>query len=1003
MIDISEKNFEQSIEETLLATLAPGGAGASAIAESDTAVPLDFASGGYRRREPDEYDRALCLIPADVLDFIYVTQPKEWDKLKKQHGLEAKERLLKRLAQEVKQRGTLAVLRKGIKTDGCKFRMAYFRPATGLNYDLQKLYEANVFTVVRQLKYSEKNENSLDLVIFLNGLPIFTAELKNPLTSQTVADAMKQYVTTRDPKEPLFAFGRCLAHFAVDPDVAYMTTHLLGGKTRFLPFNQGWGTGAGNPPLATDYATSYLWRSIWARDSILDLVQNFVQAVEVEDDKGKKTGEKRLIFPRYHQLDAVRRLVADARARGTGQRYLVQHSAGSGKSNSIAWLAHQLVTLHVADKRVFDSVIVITDRRVLDRQLQRTVRQFEQTVGLVENIDRTSKQLKTALEEGKNIIVTTLQKFPMIVKEIDSLAGSRFAVIIDEAHSSQGGESTKSLKKVLATDDLAAAEREEAEEGEDLEDRIVAEVKARGPLPNVSYFAFTATPKPATLQLFGRQTAEGKYEPFSLYAMRQAIEERFILDVLENYTTYKAYFNLHKKVKDDPKYDKRKAGYVLVSYASLHEHAINQKVAIMAEHFADHVAHQIGGKAKAMIVTRSRLHAVRYALALSKYLAEKDYPYKALVAFSDRVKDGEATYTEAGMNGVGEKQTAETFKGLDYRFLVVANKFQTGFDQPLLHTMYVDKRLTGVNAVQTLSRLNRIHPEKQGTMVLDFANEADDIQKAFQPYYERTLLKEGTDPNVLYDLQAQLADFHFYAEKDVEAFTAVYFAEKPSQAKVHGALAPVVARFSEAEEDDKARFRGHLRDYLRLYSFLSQVITYVDADLEKLFVFGRLLLRKLPLSPEKLPLEIQENVDMDSYQVKRRSSGKIQLQRGTQEVSPLKPKAPVIPPEEYMEALSQIIRELNDRFGTNLTKEDVVFIQQLEAKLANDPALQASVRINPPDHAKLTFDEKVNDRLQEMIDANFKFYKQINDDPDFSDFFKDWLFTRYRKAVRSDK
>ena len=862
-MDTTEKNFEASIEATLLRDpLSSAPQDASALAEAPAGV---YLSGGYQRREPTDYDKALCLVPKDVVSFIQATQPKEWQKMTTQHGADAKPTLLKRLASEVHKHGTLHVLRKGIKANGCKFRLAYFKPSSGLNEASQKLYLANQFSVVRQLEYSDKNDKSLDLGIFLNGLPLFTAELKNPFKGQNVQDAVRQYRLDRDPKEPLFQFGRCLAHFAVDPSLVYVTTELRGVKTAFLPLNQGYNLGAGNPPSWKGFATAYLWEQVWARDSVLNLVQHFIHIVELEDDKGNKTGERESLFPRYHQLDCVRRLVADALARGVGHCDLVQHSAGSGKSNTIAWLAHQLSILHsAADARVFDSIIVITDRRVLDRQLQRTVRQFEQTLGVVENIDKTSRQLKQALEDGKTIIVSTLQKFPVIAGEMGTLKGKRFAVIIDEAHSSQTGESTKSLKQVLAADSLDEAEKQDGGKEEDLEDRIVAEMKRRGRLPNVSYFAFTATPKNKTLELFGRRRADGKYEAFSLYSMRQAIEEKFILDVLENYTTYQSYWALLKKVKDDPRYDRKKAEHLLKAFVGLSDHTINKKVAIMVEHFRNHVAQRIGGRAKAMVVTRSRLHAVRYKLAVDECLNQKGCPFRALVAFSGTVKDGGKDYTETSMNtasagrAIPETATAETFKQNEYRLLIVANKFQTGFDQPLLHTMYVDKKLGGVNAVQTLSRLNRNHHDKEETLVLDFANEADEIQKAFQPYYERTLLREATDPNLLYDLQNRLDGFHLFTEAEVEKFAAIYFDPKGTQDKLQAVLAPVVNRYQDAPVDAQSDFRGCLVDYVRLYAFLSQVITFTDPDLEKLYVLAKLLWRVLPVNRDPLPVEVQQ-------------------------------------------------------------------------------------------------------------------------------------------------
>lgn len=981
-MDISEKNFEATIEQKLLATVA----GAS-------------GPGGYRKRSPDDYHKGLCLDADVVLEFIFATQPKEWEKLKEQYGTDVKPRFLQRLATQITERGTLDVLRKGIKDSGCKFQLAYFRPATGLNEETQKLYAANQFTVIRQLKFSERNEKSIDVGIFLNGLPIFTAELKNPLTGQNVQHAITQYRNDRDAKEPLLTFGRCLAHFAVDPDLVYLTTALEGTKTRFLPFNQGRNGGAGNPPSWKTFATAYLWEQTWSRDSVLDLIQNFVQLVEEEDDKGKKTGKKSIIFPRYHQLDCVRRIVADAKAKGTGQNYLIQHSAGSGKSNSIAWLAHQLSTLHDdKNNRVFDSIIVITDRRVLDRQLQRTVRSFEQTLGLVENIDTTSRKLKQALEDGKTIIVTTLQKFPVIQDQIGELAGKRFALIIDEAHSSQSGESTKSLKAVLSINNLEEAEESsEQEEVEELDDKIVEEMKKRGRQKNVSTFAFTATPKTKTLELFGRKRDDGKFEPFSLYSMRQAIEERFILDVLANYTTYKAYWNLLKKIKDDPRYERSKAFLLLKSYVEQHKHTVDKKVALMVEHFATNVLPKINGKAKAMIVTRSRPMAVKYKLAMDKYLKDHKFPFKAIVAFSGTVRAEGIDYTESGMNGFSETQTAETFKRDENRFLIVANKFQTGFDQPLLHTMYVDKKLGGVNAVQTLSRLNRTCPGKEETAVIDFANEADELQEAFEPYYDCTILSEGTDPNLLHDEQTRLEAFHFFTSDDLNTFARFYFDPKSTQEKLHAALVPTVDRYKDANEEEQNDFRSLLNDYVRLYAFLSQIITFADAELEKLYVFGRLLLRKLPVKRDQLPVEIQQNIDMESYRLQKTHGGSIKLERGKGELEPIGNGGGPTPTPPEVEPLSQIIKEINERFGTDFSEEDRVFIQQLEQKLAGDTALETSIQVNTPENARLTFDHVANDKIQEMIDTNFKFYKQITDDPTFEKFLLDWMFERYKK------
>jgi type I restriction enzyme R subunit len=591
------------------------------------------------------------------------------------------------------------------------------------------------------------------------------------------------------------------------------------------------------------------------------------------------------------------------------------------------------------------------------------------------------------------------------IQEGKELAGQRFAVIVDEAHSSQTGESTKSLKSVLAVASLEQAQEEQEEENkeQDLEDKIAEEMKNRGRLENVSFFAFTATPKPKTLELFGDRQPDGKFQAFSLYSMRQAIEERFILDVLDNYTTYKSYFSLLKKIETDPRYDRKKATFLLRSFVDLHEHSIRKKVEIMLEHFADKIMHRIGGKAKAMIVTRSRLHAVRYKIAVDAYLKERDYPFKALVAFSGSVKDplDGVTYTESGMNtatagrNVPENQTAKTFDTDEFRILIAANKFQTGFDQPLLHTMYVDKKLDGVNAVQTLSRLNRVRAGKDETMILDFVNSTDDIQKSFEPYYEKTILSQATDPNVLYDLQTRIDGFRFFASTEVESFAGVYYDSKSTQAKLHGLLAPAVDRYKAATKEERVDFRSALKDYIHLYAFLSQIITFTDVELEKLYVYLRLLLHKLPPDIERLPVEIQNNIDMDSYRIQHVSSGNIKLTRGSGELQPAGPKGPVTVPPEDLEALSRIIRELNERFGTEFTQDDRVFIEQFETKLAGDIALEASVRVNPKENVRLTFDVVANDRLQEMIESNFKFYKQVTDDVDFRKHFFDWLFERF--------
>ncbi len=1012
---ISERRFEDAIECALLGRTPDACDDDGFLVGDPEPSYLGLAPGGYRRRNSLDYDKELCLFRNDVLDFVYATQPKEWGKLKEHHGKDANDKFLNRLATEISNRGLLDVLRNGIKDSGVKIRLAFSRPASGLNEETFRLYEANSFTVVRQLHYSQKNEKlSIDLVLCLNGLPLFTAELKNPLNGQNVEEAVRQYKARETRGEPLLAYRRCLAHFAVDPYLVYVATALAGEKTRFLPFNKGWNKGAGNPPVPPSrrggYASDYLWNEVWARDSILELVHRFIQEIEVEDEDGKKTGDKFLLFPRYHQLDTVRRLVRDAKLSGAGKRYLIQHSAGSGKSYTLSWLAHQLATLHDGeDHRVFDSVIVITDRRILDRQLQSTMMQLEHTLGVVENIDKTSAQLRDALQAGKTIIVTTLQKFPAMLEQIRQLSeeaskkgdqgtharmGNHFAVIVDEAHSSQSGESSESLKRVIAAGTLEEAAQAGPEE-KGTEDVLIENAEARKFPPNMSVFAFTATPKAKTLELFGEKKADGQFESPYLYSMRQAIEENFILDVLTSYTTYTAYWRLLKKIEDDPRYEKGKATYLLKSFVELNPHAIDAKVAIMVEHFAAKVQHEIGGKAKAMIVTRSRHQAVRYKLAVDKYLAEKGYPFKALVAFSGSVEDGGKEYTETGMNGFPETQTARTFRGPEYRFLIVAEKFQTGFDQPLLHTMYVDKKLTGLNAVQTLSRLNRTHPEKKGTMVLDFANEAEEIRKAFEDYYEATILSEETDAHQLYDIHQRLFRFEVFDPSDVERFTKAFLDRKAGQDQLYTILKPIQERVQALDEAAKADLRGQLDDYTRLYAFLSQILPFTDADLEKLYPFAKYLRRLVQGEREELPREVQENIDMESYRIQETGSGSLSIRKGNGKLDPIKAKDKHGVNEDPIEPLSRIIGDLNDRFGLNLGPEHRVTLGQIIGKLDNDFALDASARVNNRENVRLTFEHKIEDVIQDVVDSNFDFYKRIADDPGFGTYLKEMLFEQY--------
>ncbi len=999
-VDTSESDFEAAIVNTL--TDEEG------EAVSDPSVDYragSFASGGYRQRDPGDYNRERCLIPEDLYDFVVATQPEEWNDLKENVGGDAKAQFAQRVSREIDARGTLNVLRRGVNLYGCRFDLVYFEPSTGRNPELQEKYRANVFSVVRQLPYSTSTGHTLDLCLFLNGLPLFTAELKNPLTGQTFRDAIHQYRSDRDPREPFFQFGRCLAHFAVGSEEVYMTTELDGEDTTFLPFNRGYDGGAGNPPSAHGYRTSYLSEHVWARDSVLNLLQHFIATIE-EVDGGEPTGEEKLIFPRYHQMRAVRRLVDDARENGPGERYLIQHSAGSGKSISIAVLAHQLAFLHdEEDQSVFDTVIVVTDRRVLDKQIAQVILQFEQERGVVADIEEGAAGLERALASGKRIVVVTLQTFPHVAEAIREQGQRDFAVIIDEAHSSQTGEYRKHLNDTLSASSLEEAEEKDETEDADLEDKIMAEIEKRGHQPNVSNFAFTATPKSKTLELFGEEQSGGGYEPFDVYSMRQAIDEGFILDVLQNYTTYNDYFRLLKRVEDDPRYDTKQASRLLKSFVSVHEHTIREKVKIIAEHFATKVAHRVSGKAKSMIVTRSRLHAVRFKRVLDDYLDEQGYAYDALVAFSGTVEDEGIEYTEASMNGFSDARTRSEFERDEYRFLVVANKFQTGFDQPLLHTMYVDKKLGGVNAVQTLSRLNRTHPEKEETMVLDFVNEAEDIQGAFEPYYERTTLQEGTDPNRLYDLEHQIREFGIITDRDLEEFAELWH-EGGTQKELHSVLDRCVDRYDAATEEEQTDFRRQIGRYVRLYAFLAQVVPFEDVELEKLYILAKPLLSKLlaRLDPSDVPEELVQYVDIDSYRIQESGSGSVEIEQGEEPLSAQSGGRPSSsgPSESEEKPLSAILERLNEQFGYDFTEEDRVFIKQLKKRVQDHDAVQKSIEVNEESAARLTFDDVAEDELQGMVDRNFKLYRKITDNEAFGRMLFDFLFDRTLEEVREE-
>jgi type I restriction enzyme R subunit len=974
-------------------------------------------AGGYRvckwGTKPEwagDFNPKLGLDTAELLAFIAETQPSAWKRLLEVHG--GRDGVLQkfgdRLAKQLDERGAVDVLRHGVNDHGIEVRLAFFKPAHGLTPELTEWYLANRLTVTRQLPYEAGAAKTLDLCLFVNGIPVATAELKNPLTHQAVEHAKKQYREDRDPANVTLG-RRALVHFAVDPDLVEMTTRLEGLATRFLPFNRGDAGGKGNAPDPSGHRTRYLWEEIWARDAWLDLLGRFVHVLPGEGPThAAKLKAGSAIFPRYHQWDAVRRLEATARAEGPGHSYLVQHSAGSGKSNTIAWLAHRLMSLHGTDDRpVFDKVVVITDRVILDRQLQETIYQFEHATGVVARIDQDSAQLAAALAgEQSRIVITTLQKFPFILDKVTDLGQRRFAVIVDEAHSSQTGEAAKDLKAALgaasAEAQLEAAEGAEAADvPEDPQDALAATVAARGRQPNLSFFAFTATPKARTLELFGQKNAEGNYAPFHLYSMRQAIEEGFILDVLANYTTYATYWKVGKAVSDDPEYDIRKAKRAIARFVSLHPHNLAQKAEVIVEHFREHTRHKIGGRGKAMVVTSSRLHAVRYKQAIDAYIHEKGYAdTRALVAFSGRVDDAGLEFTESGMNGFPESQTAVRFNEPAFGVLIVAEKFQTGYDQPLLHTMFVDKTLVGLAAVQTLSRLNRIHPEKTDTFVLDFRNNADDITEAFKPWYETTIAVP-TDPNLLYDLADRLLALQVLDDAEARGVAAI-IADRTRKVGdhglVHALLAPAVERFKAKSPDEQVEVRDALDQYVRAYSFLSQVVDFGDVALEALYLASRALIALLPADGGGR-LDLGSDVELTHLRLEKTSEGDITPDHGIGELSAIysgKGKEA----GEDKEHLSAIIEVLNVRFGLALGTADQLFFDQMEATWLGDKQLVAQARANPIENFRLVFADAFIKSIVGRMDDNADIFRQILDEPAFQAVVMDHYLQRVFEQAR---
>jgi type I restriction enzyme R subunit len=962
----------------------------------------------------------LGLDTAELFAFIGATQADDWSRLVKNHGGDpntAQRKFAQRLASQIDERGTVDVLRHGVSDQGVTIRLAYFKPAHGLTPELVARYEANRLTVTRQLPYDPVSNKTLDLCLFVNGLPVATAELKNPLTGQTTEHAIAQYRQDRDPRNITLG-RRAVVHFAVDPERVAMTTKLAGGSTTFLPFNLGHALGAGNPPNPNGHRSSYLWERVWTRDAWMDLLARFIHVERPATGSAAfKRANEAVIFPRYHQWDAVLKLEADARENGAGRNYLVEHSAGSGKSNTIAWTAHRLSTLHDdAENKVFDKVVVITDRVILDRQLQETIYQFEHARGLVEKIDKDSGQLADALAgERARIIITTLQKFPFVLGKIDDLPNRRYAVIVDEAHSSQTGEAAKDLKLVLGETEeheLTAAETEDAgfiaEAIDPVEEALAKAVGARASQSNLSFFAFTATPKARTLELFGTfNPATGRHEPFHLYSMRQAIEEGFIMDVLANYTTYQTFWRIEKKVLDDPDYEQRKAKRAIARFVSLHPYQLAQKAEIIIEHFRSHTASKIGGRAKAMVVTSSRLHAVRYKQAIDKYLDEHHYTeLAALVAFSGKVIDDEgATYTESGMNRpIPESRTAEAFGSDDYQVLIVAEKFQTGFDQPLLHTMYVDKVLTGLNAVQTLSRLNRIHPLKSDTFVLDFRNEAEQVAEAFESWHGMTVAPP-TDPNLLWDTRNQLDHYDMLRRDEIDHTVEllVTLSDPKQHGLVYAALAPAIERFHGMEEDKRLGFKDALDKFVRTYSFLSQVVSFGDTKLERDYLYCRALAACLRDAGTIERLDLGSEVELTHLRNEVVFEGSLSLQSEVGEVQTIFGEGAGRPPDEEKVPLSQIIEVLNERFGVNLTESDQLLFDQFEEEWAADPELAAQARNNTLDNFRLVFDRRFLDTIVSRMDANEAIFKQVLDDAEFQETIADFYLRKVYGRLRSEQ
>ncbi|MDE0582012.1 DEAD/DEAH box helicase family protein [Planococcus sp. A6] len=996
----TEKRFEEDIESFLL------------------------NRGGYEKRDMSGYEKEKAININELIAYIEATQEKEWGKYIRTYQSDARDKLFKRLNQEINTNGLLYVLRNGIRDRGTWLKIASFRPESSKNSDVINAYNQNRLTYTRQFAYSSHNRNTIDLVISLNGIPIVAMELKNQAKGQSVDNAKKQFMYDRDERELCFQFNkRFLVYFAVDLYEAWMTTKLEGNETYFLPFNQGSNGagevgGAGNPVNEEGYATAYLWEEILHKDVLMDILQRFMH-LEGDNKKG------RLIFPRFHQLDVVKKLVADVRINGSGDNYLIQHSAGSGKSNSIAWLAYRLSSLHgIDDLPVFTSVIVVTDRKVLDNQLQATISGFDHTTGVVETIgeDKSSQDLKNAINDGKKIIITTLQKFPVIYEDVEDNKGRRFAVIVDEAHSSQTGDSAKKLRSALADTEEALREYAEVEgiaEANlvDAEDKLVKELLSHGRHNNLSFFSFTATPKEKTLEMFGKRQSDGSYRPFHVYSMRQAIEEGFILDVLKNYMTYETSYRIAKDTPDNPEVPTSKGVKAIRRFQELHPHNLQQKTAIMIEQFRDITTNKIGGKAKAMVVTASRLHAVRYYHEFKRYIDAKGYgdSLDILIAFSGVVNDGGIEYRETGMNktkdgsSISENQLKNEFRTDDFNVLIVAEKYQTGFDEPLLHTMFVDKKLSGVKAVQTLSRLNRTHIGKEDTFILDFVNKTEDIQASFAPYYEATSLDEAIDVNRIYDIRTKIRNYQLYNDEDIAKFLKIYYKKGKQGDKELGEmtslLKPVLNRYADMSEDEQYDFRISLRNFNKWYAYIIQVARMFDKELHQEYVFTSYLDKFIPKTVSR-DISIEDKLKLEYFKLKETFKGDITLNPNTVDSVLKNPKEmdTAVKPVEEDELLETIIERVNDKFQGEFSDGDRVIIEALYRAVKNDQKLKKSAKNNDSQiFEQSIFPDFFHKSALDNYEKSMKSFEKLFHDSDFYQAVMEVVAKVAYKDLRSEK